>query len=423
MARNLVSVFKRPTTKKGQFKYYVKLWDENTGTYSSPRSASSIAKELGLDEKRYSPTSRTGALLIGQELLKRGGILTKKSDPLFADFCASIWDWETSSYIQGRIARGLRIGRAHALHSKRFIENYVRPAFPALKLSAVRPHMLESFILNLKKDSTFASKDQKLKKQQLRNRSINAIIDAIKTALKEAVRLGLIPSDPSASIQKLGDDRKAKGIPTEKEISCLLALELEPRIKTAIRLGAVCGLRLGEIQALTINNIEGNTLKINASWSMVDGLKDTKTGKSRIIPLPEIIKGDLIRLSMTNPHGPDGFLIYGLKPDVPLDARRIERGFENALVQLTLGDKYPRANKEEKKAALAAWKERNITFHSLRHFVNARLRGAVPDETLRKLTGHTTEAMTNHYDHTTEADLEALAKAQEAKILHFIHTA
>jgi hypothetical protein len=105
-------------------------------------------------------------LLIGQELLKRGGILTRKSDPLLADFCASIWDWETSSYIQGRIARGLRIGKAHALHSKRFIENYVRPAFPALRLSGLRPYMLEQFILNLKKDSTLFIKDPDAKKKK-----------------------------------------------------------------------------------------------------------------------------------------------------------------------------------------------------------------------------------------------------------------
>jgi hypothetical protein len=31
--------------------------------------------------------------------------------------------------------------------------------------------------------------------------------------------------------------------------------------------------------------------------------------------------------------------------------------------------------------------------------------------------------MTDHYDHTTEADLEALAKAQEARIVPFIRTA
>jgi integrase len=121
-----------------------------------------------------------------------------------------------------------------------------------------------------------------------------------------------------------------------------------------------------------------------------------------------------------NPHGPDGFLLYGLHPDAPLDCRAIERGFDHALVKLILGEKYANASREEKAAALRTWRERNITFHSLRHFANAALRGSVPDETLRKLTGHSTEAMTNHYDHTTKSDLEALAEAQEKRILPLI---
>jgi integrase len=89
----------------------------------------------------------------------------------------------------------------------------------------------------------------------------------------------------------------------------------------------------------------------------------------------------------------------------------------NSLVQLTLGERYATATKTEKTAALEGWQVRNITFHSLRHFANAQLRGAVPDETLRKLTGHATGAMTDHYDHTTEGDLEVLAEAQEKRIL------
>jgi integrase len=411
MARNPVSISKRPTLKKGELRYYVRFWNENTGKYSNARSVLSIVQELGLNEKEYPPTSRTGALLIGQELLKRGGALSKKNDPLFADYCASMWDWDTSPYIQGRIARGLRIGRGHALHSKRFIENYVHSAFPALKLCALRPYMLETFILGLKKNS------------RLRNRSINAIIDAIKTPLKEAVRLGIIAVDPSASLQKLGDDRKIKGIPTEKELSGLLSLNLDPRIRCAILLGAACGLRLGEVQALKLENIEGNTLRVAHSWSRFEGCKSTKTGKERVVPLPEIIRTELLKLADMNPHGRDGFLMYGLLPDVPFDCRAIARGFMNALAHLTLGEKYSTATRAEKTAALQPWKERNITFHSLRHFANAELRGAVPDETLRKLTGHSTEAMTDHYDHTTEADLEALAKAQEARIVPFIRTA
>ncbi|MEN6297994.1 MAG: hypothetical protein ABFC92_08620 [Rectinema sp.] len=78
MARNPVSISKRPTLKKGELRYYVRFWNENTGKYSNARSVLSIVQELGLNEKEYPPTSRTGALLIGQELLKRGGALSKK---------------------------------------------------------------------------------------------------------------------------------------------------------------------------------------------------------------------------------------------------------------------------------------------------------------------------------------------------------
>jgi len=409
MARKPISILKRPTSKKGKYTYYIKLWNENKGKYSTPRSAASIATELGLDESRYSPTSKTGALLIGQELLKRNGVLTKKSDSLFADYCAMMWDWDKSPYIQGRIARGLRIGRSHALHSKRFIENYVQPAFPSMKLSALRAYMLEKFILTLKKESG------------LRNRTINGIIDAIKTPLKEGVRLGLLDVDPSASLQKLGDDRRAKGIPTEKEISELLSIDLDPRIRCTIMLGAVCGLRLGEIQALKICNIERNTLNISSSWSKMEGIKSTKTEKTRIVPLPLMIKNELVLLSQINPYGREGFLIYSLIPGKPLDSRAIERSFDKALIRISLGERYGAATKKEKTEALMIWKKRNITFHSLRHFANAQLRGAVPDKTLRKLIGHISEEMTDHYDHITAADLEDLARAQETRIISFIN--
>lgn len=411
MARKPVSVFKRSIAdSKGQYKYYIKIWDENLGKYSCPRSASSIAIELDLDEKRFPSSSRTGAILIGQELLRKSGKINKRYDPLLADYCATFWDWETSSYIQGRLARGLRIGKEHVGHCASYVKNYIRPAFPALKLSAVRPHMLESFMLSLKKKGTIG------------NRSINAIIDAIKTPLKEAHRLGLIPSNPGVSLQKLGDDSRPKGIPSEEEITSILSMPLDPRIRCSIMLGVTCGLRLGEIQALKLKNIEGETLKIDSSWGKVDGLKETKTGKSRIVPLPKIIHDALIELSKSNLHGTDGFLIYGLLPDAPLDRRAIARGFTKALFRSVLTD-IPNTNREAVKKARVALEARNVTFHSLRHFANARLRGAVPDETLRKLTGHTTEAMTDHYDHTTSADLKALASAQEARILPFLRTA
>jgi len=411
MARNPVSVFKRPTTKKGKAAYYIKLWDEKRGGYTTPRSAASVIKELHLDPKAYSPTSRTGAILIGQELLRRSGEVLEKNEELLADYCAKFWDWDTSDYIQAHIARELRIGKEYVAQNAAYIKNYIRPAFPSMKLTALRPYHIESFLLSLKK------------KGKIKNKSINSILEALKLPLKEAARLGHISSNPGAYLQKLGDDRREKGIPTSEELAAILALDLDLRIRGCILLGAVCGLRLGEVQAIKMSNILGNTLKVNASWGKKEGYKTTKNGRSRIIPLPDMVKNVLIELDKTNPHGTDHYLIYGLLPNAPLDRAAIGRAFKRALVQISLGEKYSAAAKKEKEDAMKIWEERNVTFHSLRHYANAELRGSVPDATLRKLTGHLTEEMTDHYDHTTAEDIAALAKAQESRIIPFIKSA
>jgi len=125
MARKPVSVFKRFLIKRHGFRYYIKLWDEARGLYSSPRSAVSLALELKLDEKAFPPTTRTGALLIGEEFRKRGGLVQVQAvSPLFADYCASIWDWENSSYIRSKFSRGQRIGRECVIHNASSVASY-----------------------------------------------------------------------------------------------------------------------------------------------------------------------------------------------------------------------------------------------------------------------------------------------------------
>lgn len=258
-------------------------------------------------------------------------------DPLFADYCASIWDWETSAYIKGKLVRGQRIGKEHAAHCASYIRNYVRSAFPALKLSAVKLPALESFIQTLKSQ------------EALGNRSINAIIDAMRTPLSEAAWLGLISANPADGLARMENDTREKGIPTGHEMRELLLLPgLVPRIRVAILLGSACALRLGEIQAIRRKDIGEASLTVANSWGKLDGLKDTKTGRVRIVHLPSGIRAAMLALFEMNPHGPEGFLLYGDLLDAPLDVRAIERGFDSALVRLTLGPAYPGASPKEK---------------------------------------------------------------------------
>ena len=72
-------------------------------------------------------------------------------------------------------------------------------------------------------------------------------------------------------------------------------------------------------------------------------------------------RAELIAHATANPHGEDGFLFYGLLHDASLDVRALERGFYKALDRIGIA--------EEARIA------RSLSFHRLRHWSNAMLRG------------------------------------------------
>jgi integrase len=65
-------------------------------------------------------------------------------------------------------------------------------------------------------------------------------------------------------------------------------------------------------------------------------------------------------------------------------------------------------------------RERNVLFHSFRHFYNSYIQGTVSDDILRLQTGHSDPKMTDHYDHMTDDRGEQVRQAVRAKILSFI---
>ncbi|MGO8695819.1 MAG: hypothetical protein ACLQMF_19325 [Rectinemataceae bacterium] len=110
---------------------------------------------------------------------------------------------------------------------------------------------------------------------RLSNQTINGIVQSMTGPLHEAARLGYIATDPAASLRKLGNDTREKGIPTEEEICALLSLVgLDPRARCAILLGAACALRIGEIQALTMTSIGEDILTVSNNWGKMEGMTD-----------------------------------------------------------------------------------------------------------------------------------------------------
>lgn len=74
------------------------------------------------------------------------------------------------------------------------------------------------------------------------------------------------------------------------------------------------GMRLGEVQALRIENIKKDHLIVKHSWDRVNILKSTKTGKERIVPIKDALYYELIDFYKTNSC--DGPYIFSINKGV-----------------------------------------------------------------------------------------------------------
>jgi integrase len=240
-------------------------------------------------------------------------------------------------------------------------------------------------------------------------RRINAITQTMRVAVRWAVTRGDLKTDVFAKINKAPDRPKEKGILTQAEMSALIHPKIgEPRDRAAALLGALCGLRRGEIRGLLWGDIdtENGMLKIEHNWQDLEGMKGPKAGSKGIVPMIDTVTNALqsVRLSHRNPAS-DAFVFESLDcPGKPLSVKWVEGAVGRCLDAIGI-------DRDERK-------KRNITTHSLRHcFVtNGRLLGFSDFEiaTLARHNGHG-NAMTERYSHGGQAmNMESARQRIEA---------
>jgi len=397
MARSPYLLFKRVLSRK--IIYYCKIWQPAQGKYTTAKSCAVLAEELGVDGKAWPPSAKAGARHIAEAWLAARGGVSRKNDPLLWEYCRDFWTWETSGYIRGKLERGQQIGRSHANNSKYRITEYIQPRTQGIHLREVTAETLDRLQLQLRKE---------LPKQSAK--SINMMMSAVTTAIREAYRLGQIPQNPAHKFRALANNSKQRGILSTAEILKLFETPWDfESYRMAAAVGFCTGARLGEILALTAGDLDVDfeglpVVWIRKSWSFIEGQKPTKTGNVRVVPISAALRDDLIKLAAGNPHG-NGLIFWGPGADKPLTARMTEHGFNKQLEKIGIDE--------------AARKTRALSFHSTRHIFNSTLRGKVDDGTLRLATGHADPQMTDHYDHLTDTRLKDIRKAQAKNILIF----
>jgi len=325
------------------------------------------------------------------EALKARGFIDQvqfkhgKGSEDFITFLESFWTYETSMYVKEKHAHGQRIGRTHVYDMSNRIRVDWKPFFNGKCIGEVSRQDLKAFAFTLVK-------------RGLAPATINKCMDAGTTALRWAFLNDRIDSDPTDGLMRFSGEKLTRDILNDDEADRLFSIEWkDERCAVASLIAMTCGLRLGEILALTLADIEETRLIIRHSWSPHDGLKCPKNGKGRQVPLLPHVRHRLLALAVQNPWGP-GYIFYSSKENKPVYGKVILNGFKDALAKIGIDE-------EQRKS-------RNLVFHGLRHRYATKLADLVDARSLGMATGHLTPAMLEHYtDHANEGHFQAVMDA------------
>ncbi len=343
--------------------------------------------------------SKIGSVLMEKGLVSSVVLKDAGGAESFDSFLSRFWDYDVSPYVKEKHAHGLRMGKTHVAQSYGRAEKYWIPYFKGKWLGEISRQDVKAFSIDL------AGKNP-----GLNHSTLNRIMTVGTTALKWAFVNDLIGADPTFGLASYSNKTRKRGILTPDEAKRLFDLHWPDRRAMLANLTAMTtGLRIGEILALKGSDIGDDFLSVTHSWSRKDLLKCTKTGEDRRVPIIPRLRDALRNLVLENPHGPDGFVFWSSKKDEPWDQQMSLYALQDMLVVLSVGES---ASDEEKQDARAYWKDRNVVFHSWRHFYASRMADRLEARKIMLVTGHKTRAVFDGYaDHSLDSDLNEVAVA------------
>lgn len=377
--------------------FYALFRDPESGKRTNKMSVERLRTRLGIFSDK--PISRRDeAIRICQQALETGLVFSRDEKILLSEYLISFYDWDESEYIRRRNLLSVgSIGKDYAITRKNLIENHL--------LEHIKPNLLLSKVtLGILEDLQFSL----VEKGVLSHATINVIMGATVTALREAQRRGKLSTSIMLDLKHLEVVHKSRGILSEDEMARFLryaAVHSERRIYLAVLLALITGMRSGELRGLTTDAIQGDLIVVSHAYADHAGLKPPKGKRTRVVPCPPWLCSELEALAHENPHDSDNPLVFWSKRGGGfVSSHYFSSRFKEELVRSQVLD-------EE------ALLERNITFHSLRHMANTLLRGSIDEHLLRLTIGHSSSALSDLYTHLSDRGLKRVAIAQERSIL------
>ena len=355
----------------------------------------------------------------------------------FSEYATGWWEWETCPYVRSQKESGFDIGHSYCDTCITVTEKYLVPEFGRALLGEISVDRVESWMRRLYEGTGKTSTGKQ--ERPLSAKSVLNYLSILSVMMQEAVRLGHVDKNPCASVRRLAKNSATRGVLTVAEVKQIFSdpsAWYNQHAYVASVIASCTGMRLSEIRALRCCDVKADHLHVELSLEDTYGSKGTKTGDVRDLPLPSSVmslvmaaRGDddserpLLCYPDRRPYGrhafPDG--LY----DVLADLFEHQDGCPGKMVvderAKAAGKKHKDGSEIMVRYGETIRRERNITFHSWRHFLNSQLLSqGISGEKTRRITGHTTESMTRHYAHFSLADYsdvltitEGMLKPQE----------
>jgi integrase len=260
---------------------------------------------------------------------------------------------------------------------------------------------------------------------------INKVMQAMSVAVRHAVDREELSRDPFKNIREAPENRKEKGILTPAEVAVLIhAPARDPRGRLAVLLGALCGLRLGEVRGLLWGDIGEGVITVRHNYIDGDGLKAPKCGSTGTVPMPESVRAAVeeVRGISRNP-APDVLVMESLEcPGKPFSKTHFEKALTRELETIGIpgewrppphpGRKLTAEETQPPEGYVNEQRRRNLTFHGLRHtFVTLGRLAGISDLEIQALARHKTGAMMERYSHASQVLDFAVAREKLEKAI------
>jgi integrase len=364
----------RRRMRSGKVVFYFQCYDENGRRvcgHSTGQSTKTAAREY------------CNSLLKQEKLVKE----RYKKVPTLKEFAEGFWDVETSEYLVSLRSRK-PLSKSYPDHCKATCKNHVLPKFGFMRLDGITEEMVDSWLLSFPLNG-------------LSPATGNNAVKVLRIMLAWAKKKKLIKNNPCANVEALKEEEKERELLENEEVKKLFGCEWEKYWEKEMlyfvnKLAACTGMRIGELLGLKGEFVVDNKIIVNGQYGAY-GYTDTKTHKSRCIPVPNVVLEELYEYKRNNGNG---YLFSTNGGEKPISRSVVTVAFRNALTTLGI-------SREEQK-------RRGLTFHSWRHFCNTSLLLAnVPLVKVQKIIGHLSNKTTKRYTQIKGSDLDDVATVQE----------